>query len=577
LKKNHYSSLDSAAGFEGEERVYKNKRVLNFLPYDTPTLISPWHAEYAMDNPSFADLQLSAGILKAIRDIGYEEPTPIQSEVIPLMLAGNDVAGQAYTGTGKTAAYGIPALELCQTTNKKVQTIILCPTRELAVQVGTEMNRLAMHRKSISILPVYGGQPIDRQLRALSRGVHIVIGTPGRVIDHIKRGTMALDAVSLVVLDEADLMLDMGFREDIEEILSHIPKEHQTVILSATFPPEILEISRKYQKNPIDVKMVHQELTVPQVEQYYIEVREPAKSDTLIRVLEFYQPQRTIIFCNTQIAVDAVSNALKAEGFMADGLHGGMAQTQRDKVMNAFRKGQLEILIATDVAARGIDVEEIDLVCNYDFPQDDEYYVHRIGRTARAGRTGRAISFVSPRERYRLRDVRRSTRAEPEPLPIPTLREIGGKKAINTLEDANKLMETGDLSFCLPMIEERLAEGVDPKSLAASLLMIAAGIGSEKEDDLEKYLGEQAVVRLSAGRQDGILVRDILQVVRSSGKNIQNDIGNVRIGQTATYIDVPETSVKEVIDVLNGAQIGRIRLVAKRGRKQDDMPKRRFK
>lgn len=528
-----------------------------------------------MEIPSFSDLQLSPGILRAIREIGYEEPTPIQAQVIPLILSGHDVTGQAYTGTGKTAAYGIPALELCHPANRKVQTIILCPTRELAVQVGTELNKLTVYRKGISVLPVYGGQPIERQMKALSRGVQIVIGTPGRVIDHINRGTLSLDSVSLVILDEADRMLDMGFRDDIEEILSHIPKDHQTVILSATLPSEILDISRRYQKDPVDVKMVHQQLTVPQIEQYYIEVREPAKSDTLIRVLEFYQPQRTIIFCNTQIAVDAVTGALKAEGFMADGLHGGMAQAQRDKVMHAFRTGHLEILIATDVAARGIDVEEIDLVCNYDFPQDDEYYVHRIGRTARAGRSGRAISFVSPRERYRLRDVRRSTRAEPEPLPIPTLREIGGKKAVTTLADAFELMGTGDLTFCRPIIEEKLAEGADPVSLAAALLMIAAGIGSEKEDELEKYLGEQAVVRLSVGRQDGILVRDILQIVRNSGRNIQNDIGNIRIGQTATYIDVPQPSVNEVIDVLNGAQVGRIRIIAKRGRKQSDMPRRR--
>ena len=529
-----------------------------------------------MEIPSFSDLKLSAGILKAIQEVGYEEPTPIQAQVIPLILAGNDVTGQAYTGTGKTAAYGIPAIEMCHPASRVVQTIILCPTRELAVQVGSELNRLTIYRKGISVLPIYGGQPIERQMKALSRGVQIVIGTPGRVIDHIKRGTMSLDSVSLVILDEADRMLDMGFVEDIEEILSHIPKEHQTVILSATLPSEILDISRKYQKNPVDVKTVHQQLTVPQIEQYYIAVRDPAKADTLIRVLEFYQPQRTIIFCNTQIAVDAVTSALKSEGFMADGLHGGMAQAQRDKVMAAFRSGHIEILIATDVAARGIDVEEIDLVCNFDFPQDDEYYVHRIGRTARAGRTGRAISFVSPRERYRLRDVRRSTRAEPVPLPIPTLREIGGKKAISTLSDASELMNTGDLSFCRPIIEEKLAEGVDPVVLSTALLMLAAGIGTEKEDELEKYLGEQAVVRLSIGRQDGILVRDILQVVRNSGKNIQNDIGNIRIGQTATYIDVPEPKVKDVIDVLNGAQIGRMRIVAKRGRRQSDIPKRRF-
>lgn len=530
-----------------------------------------------MDIPSFSDLKLSSGILKAIREVGYEEPTPIQAQVIPLILAGNDVTGQAYTGTGKTAAYGIPAIEMCHPSNRTVQTIVLCPTRELAVQVGSELNKLAVYRKGISVLPIYGGQPIDRQMRALSRGVQIVIGTPGRVIDHIKRGTMSLDTVSLVILDEADRMLDMGFRDDIEEILSHIPKEHQTVILSATLPSEILDISRRYQKNPVDIKLVHQQLTVPEIEQYYIEVRDQAKSDTLIRVLEFYQPQRTLIFCNTQIAVDAVTDVLKSEGFMVDGLHGGMAQTQRDKVMAGFRSGQLEILIATDVAARGIDIEEIDLVCNYDFPQDDEYYVHRIGRTARAGRTGRSISFVSPRERYRLRDVRRSTRAEPIPLPIPTLREIGGKKALGALADAYELMNTGDLSFCRPIIEEKLGEeGADPVSLSTALLMLAAGIGAEKEDDLEKYLGEQAVVRLSIGRQDGILVRDILQVIRNSGRNIQNDIGNIRIGQTATYIDVPEPKVKDVIEVLNGAQIGRIRIIAKRGRKQSDIPKRRF-
>lgn len=527
-----------------------------------------------MEIPSFSELNLSPGMLKAIREVGYEEPTPIQAQVIPLILTGHDVTGQAYTGTGKTAAYGIPALELCHTNSRKVQAIILCPTRELAVQVGSELNKLIVHRKGITVLPIYGGQPIERQIKALSRGVQIVIGTPGRVIDHIKRGTMTLDAVSMIVLDEADRMLDMGFIDDIEEILKHIPKEHQTVILSATLPPEILNISRKYQKDPVDVKTVHQQLTVPQIEQYYIEVKEQVKPDTLIRVLEFYQPLRTIVFCNTQIAVDNVTNALKAEGFLADGLHGGMAQAQRDKVMAAFRKGQIDVLAATDVAARGIDVEEIDLVCNFDFPQDDEYYVHRIGRTARAGRTGRAISFVSPRERYRLRDVRRSTRAEPEPLPIPTLREIGGKKALGTILDAQELLTTGDLSFCKPIIEEKLAEGIDPVDLAAALLTIAAGIGAEKEDQLEKFLGEQAVVRLSVGRQDGILVRDILQIIRNSGRNIQNDIGNIRIGQTATYIDVPEPSVKEVIDVLNGVQLGRIRINAKRGRKQSDMPRR---
>ncbi len=350
----------------------------------------------------FSDLSLSKEIEKAIENMGFEEPTPIQALAIPLIQSGRDVTAQAQTGTGKTSAFGIPVIENIDASQRVVQAIVLCPTRELAIQIAEEFSHLLTYLPKISVLPVYGGQPIERQLKALAHGVHVVIGTPGRVMDHLRRRTLSLDNVSRVVLDEADQMLDMGFRDDIEYILKRIPQKRQTLLFSATMPQPIIEISKRFQNRPEFVRVEYQELTVPAIEQSYIEVRDRDKLESLCRVIDVVDPELTIIFCNTKRGAEDLAGHIRARGYRAEELHGDMKQSQRDRVMSGFRKGSIDILIATDVAARGIDVEDVDMVINYDVPQDVEYYVHRIGRTGRAGKSGRAIMFVTPRDYTKL-------------------------------------------------------------------------------------------------------------------------------------------------------------------------------
>jgi len=366
-----------------------------------------------MESSSFEQFQLSPRMLRGIRDMGYEEPTPIQLAAIPAILAGRDITGQAQTGTGKTAAFAIPAIERLDKKNRHTQVLILSPTRELAIQTAEEVARLARYFTGVSVLPVYGGQPIERQLRSLSSGVMIVVGTPGRLLDHMRRGTLNLSSVSFVVLDEADQMLDMGFLPDIGTILAKTPENRQTVLFSATMPGPILAISKRFQKDPEFIKISRKDLTVPQVEQLYLEVHSRDKLDVLCRVLDRYDPKLTLIFCNTKRRVDQVTKRLRARGIRAEGLHGDLKQSRRDRVMTGFRNGTVDLLVASDVAARGIDVQNVDLVINYDVPQDVEYYVHRIGRTARAGKTGRSITFTGPDEIYRLRAIQRFAPVRP--------------------------------------------------------------------------------------------------------------------------------------------------------------------
>ncbi|MCX9089075.1 MAG: DEAD/DEAH box helicase, partial [Candidatus Methanoperedens sp.] len=332
-----------------------------------------------METSGFKELHLSKEIQKAITDMGFEEPTPIQIQSIPHMLEGKDVIGQAQTGTGKTAAFGIATLEKIDPKSLAVQAVILCPTRELAIQVSEELKKLSRYKKGVEILPVYGGQPIDRQIRALKKGVQVIIGTPGRVMDHMERRTLRLDGVKIIVLDEADEMLDMGFREDIELIMKKTPKERQTILFSATMPRAILDLTKKYQTKPYMIKLEHKEMTVPKVEQFYYEVKSQAKPEVLSRLIDINDLKLSLVFCNTKRMVDELVDNLKSRGYMADGLHGDLQQRQRDIVMSKFRKKEIEVLVATDVAARGIDVGDIEAVFNYDIPADDEYYVHRIG------------------------------------------------------------------------------------------------------------------------------------------------------------------------------------------------------
>ena len=353
----------------------------------------------------FEELQIDDRILRAVEDMGFEEASPIQAKAIPVVLEGKDIVGQAQTGTGKTAAYSIPMLQKIDPSVKKVQAIVLCPTRELAVQVAEEIRRLAKYMSDIKVLPVYGGQEIVRQIKSLKTGVQIVVGTPGRVMDHMRRKTVRFDNVSMVILDEADEMLDMGFREDMETILTGTPEDRQTVLFSATMPKAIMDIAKKFQKDAEVVKVVRKELTVENIDQYYYEVRPKNKNEVLCRLIDIYNPRLSVVFCNTKKKVDELISELKGRGYFADGIHGDMKQTQRDRVMSDFREGKTEILIATDVAARGIDVSNVDVVFNYDLPQDEEYYVHRIGRTGRAGKEGLAFSFISGKEVYKLKDI----------------------------------------------------------------------------------------------------------------------------------------------------------------------------
>ena len=347
-----------------------------------------------METVRFEELDLLPQIQRAVKEMGFEEASPIQAKAIPVVLSGKDMIGQAQTGTGKTASFGIPLLQKIDPKNKHLQAIVLCPTRELAIQVAEEIRRLAKFMHGIKILPIYGGQDIVKQIRSLKSGTQVMIGTPGRVMDHMRRKTVKLDHVNMMVLDEADEMLNMGFREDIETILSGIPEERQTVLFSATMPKPIMDIAKKFQKDTQIVKVLKKELTVPKVEQYYYEVRPKNKSEVLSRLLDIYAPKLSVVFCNTKRGVDTLVEDLKGRGYFAEGLHGDMKQQQRDRVMNRFRNGKTDILVATDVAARGIDVDDVEAVFNYDIPQDDEYYVHRIGRTGRAGRTGIAFNFV---------------------------------------------------------------------------------------------------------------------------------------------------------------------------------------
>ena len=423
--------------------------------------------------------------------MGFEEMTPIQARAIPLILEGKDIIGQAQTGTGKTLAFGLPILQSIHPKIKKMQAIILCPTRELAIQVAEEIKSALKYKRDIVILAVYGGQPIDRQIRILKSGAHIVIGTPGRTIDHINRGTLKLDTVKTVVLDEADEMLNMGFIDDVEMILKRTPKERQTLLFSATMPKPILDLTRKYQKDPEYVRVVHKQLTVPNVEQYYFEVKESVKLDVLCRLIDMYGLKSSLVFCNMKRRVDEVVMHLEARGYPALGLHGDMTQSQRTQAMDIFKRNASEILVATDVAARGIDVENIEAVFNYDIPQDEEYYVHRVGRTARAGKKGLAFTFVVGREIYKLRDIESYASTKITRKSIPTLTDVEEVKTTVILEKIKDIIDKGNIERYVQIVEPLLTEDYATLDIAAALLKITMDEESKEYPQLKEYQQER--------------------------------------------------------------------------------------
>ena len=423
-----------------------------------------------MTTKLFSELGLSAETLKAIEKLGFEQASPIQAEAIPVLMTGADVVGQSQTGSGKTAAFAIPAIEKVNADLRQVQVLILCPTRELAVQVSEEVHKLALFKRGITALPVYGGQSYERQFWGLKQGAQIVIGTPGRVMDHMRRGTLRLETIKMVILDEADVMLNMGFREDIETILKDAPKERQTVFFSATMPRPIRELIEKYSREPKNVKVEQKAMTVPTVEQVYYEVDRRYKIELLTRLIDIHDLKLGIIFCNTKRMVDDLVDTLEAQGYMADRLHGDMTQAMRDRVMNKFRKSGLEFLVATDIAARGIDVDDIEVVFNYDLPYDGEDYVHRIGRTGRAGRTGKAISFVSGRELFQIRNIERFTNMRIQRAKIPTADEVHDARASLFLDKLRATLKGGEYKKQDHLIERLLEEGFNSTDIASALI-----------------------------------------------------------------------------------------------------------
>ena len=548
-----------------------------------------------MEAVRFDELQLDERIVRAVTDMGFEAASPIQAQAIPVQLEGLDIIGQAQTGTGKTAAFGIPLLQKIDPDSKKLQAIALCPTRELAIQVAEEIRRLAKYMHGIKVLPIYGGQDIVRQIRGLKDGTQIVIGTPGRVMDHMRRKTIRCDHVHTVIMDEADEMLNMGFLEDMETILSQLPEERQTVMFSATMPPAIQEIARKFQKDPVNVKVVKKELTVPKVTQYYYEVKPKTKVEVMCRLLDMYAPKLSVAFCNTKKQVDELVQELQGRGYFAEGLHGDLKQEQRDRVMNSFRNGATEILVATDVAARGIDVDDVEAVFNYDIPQDDEYYVHRIGRTGRAGRDGIAFSFVVGREVYKLRDIQRYCKTRIIPQAIPSLDDITEIKAEKIMDQVKETINNVDLTKMIQVIEQKLVEeDYTAMDVAAALLKIAMGEENEdiaesghlapSLDELDRYGRDNrgrggrnngrrvggrgsrggrderngngmARLFINIGKNQNVRPGDILGAIAGESGIPGRMVGSIDMYDKYTFVEVPEENAESVLKAMKNAKI----------------------
>lgn len=540
-----------------------------------------------METIRFDELNLDAKILRAVTDMGFEAASPIQAKAIPLEIEGKDIIGQAQTGTGKTAAFGIPLLQKIDPKNKKLQAVVLCPTRELAIQVADEIRSLAKYMHGIKVLPIYGGQEIVKQIRSLKDGVQVIIGTPGRVMDHMRRKTIKFGQVHTVVLDEADEMLNMGFLEDMETILSGLPEERQTVMFSATMPAAIAEIAKKFQKEPEIVKVVKKDLTVPKVTQYYYEVKPKNKIEVMCRLLDMYAPKLSVVFCNTKRQVDELVLALQGRGYFAEGLHGDLKQVQRDRVMNGFRKGRTDILVATDVAARGIDVDDVEAVFNYDIPQDEEYYVHRIGRTGRAGREGKAFSLVVGKEVYKLRDIQRYCKTKIVPQPIPSIDDVTEIKADKILCQAEELLQDSDMNRLIDIIEKKvLEEDYTTLDLAAGLLRMIMGEDNEdiiedsrplrSLDDLGDYRDrnsgrgrggrsggrggrsggdDMARLFINIGKNQNVKPGDILGAIAGESGMPGKMVGSIDMYDKYTFVEVPREQADVVLQAMKDVRI----------------------
>ncbi|QQK80185.1 DEAD/DEAH box helicase [Salicibibacter cibi] len=506
----------------------------------------------------FESEQIKPEVKKAIKEIGFEEPSPIQEQAIPKVLNGKDVIGQAQTGTGKTAAFGIPLLTKLSASSH-VQALVLTPTRELAIQVAGELQKLSTHLH-VTTLPVYGGQSIGHQIKALKRGVQVVIGTPGRVQDHLRRKTLKLDRVQTLVLDEADEMLDMGFIDDIESILKQTNEDRQTMLFSATMPDPIRKLSRRYMQQPETVSISKSDVTAPSIEQIYFKVLERNKLESLCRVIDRYNPELAIVFCRTKKGVAELSESLQARGYFADGLHGDLNQSQRDAVMKRFRESTIEYLVATDVAARGLDVQNVTHVINYDIPQDPESYVHRIGRTGRAGKSGQALTLVTPREMKHLRSIEKEIKMSLPTRDIPTLEEVVEKQQDSWRQQIIGVIEHSEETSIFDELTRELLEQYQPQEVIDALLKM----NYQTENNISEegyYFGDTGAAKgmvrffMNVGRNVSltpkILVDEIADAVGISKKSV----GRIDLFEKFTFVEVPEDVAPFVYEGLRHSRV----------------------
>ncbi len=523
-----------------------------------------------MNSKKFYDLGLSKDILAAIDDMGFEEPSQIQREVIPVILEGVDTIGQAQTGTGKTLAFGAPILSQLNPNERGVKALILTPTRELAIQVNDELARIAKHTK-MRLLPVYGGQQIDRQIKALKRGIDIVVGTPGRILDLIRRNVLHLENISFLVLDEADEMLNMGFIDDIEDIIKSSNSDRQTLLFSATMPQEIRRLSKRYMKdNTKHISILKSTMTVSTIDQYYFEIKHKDRFESLCRILDVDEPTSAIIFCNTKRAVDELVESLQRRGYNVEGMHGDMSQNLRLNTLRKFKDGTLEFLVATDVAARGIDVENVSHVINYDIPQDIESYVHRIGRTGRANKTGIAYSLVTPREYMTLKQIEKSTKGKIKRKELPTIDDIFSTKYNNIISRVKETLEKEDYKKFLPITQE-LDEEFNLVDVAAALMNIVYSKEISYEYT-ENFIGsEDSYVRLflTIGRMDKVNPKLILQFFNDTASVGKELVGDIDIMEKFSFIDVSEKAVDAILKKSSGKKLGgrRVRIEVSNGKK----------
>lgn len=507
----------------------------------------------------FEELNISENVKRALKEIRYNEMTDIQRQSIPYILDGRDVIGQSQTGTGKTASFCLPMIERIDKKSKKVQAIVLCPTRELANQVTHALRRYLKYEDNIKCMAIYGGESIERQILGLKKGVQIIVGTPGRVMDHMRRRTIKLNNVKIVVLDEADEMLNMGFEEDIEKILKDVPEERQTVLFSATMSKRILDISKKYLIKPKNIKIEAKELTVERIRQEAIEVKAKMKDETVCRILDVLEPKKAVIFCNTKKKVDTLIDLLKSKGYSAECLHGDIKQNQRDRIMKKFKTGDIKIMVATDVAARGIDVRNLELVINYDIPQELEYYVHRIGRTGRNGRNGIAYTFYTGKEKSRIREIEKYANTKITEGKIPSLKEVDAvkcRKLVDNIEEIIKNKEFKNTEVLDNLLNKNYSIQDIAKALATCLSVVQNNdLNSVSEFDYTP--DEKGNVRLffSVGKKDKIMVKDIVGCIKAHTALTTDTIGRVNLLDNFSFVEVPAGYVEEVMRNVKGQEI----------------------